>query len=81
MASKQPRRSDMTLDLKFIAQTRYATMFVWTVLALFWKFVRKMKERKTTRLYCRVARLRLSDYNTLTREQSRENRISYTRLE
>ena len=30
-ASKQPRRSDLTSDLKSMAQTTYATMFVWAV--------------------------------------------------
>ena len=38
VASKQPWRSDLTSDLKFMAQTTYATMFVWTdldVLKLF----------------------------------------------
>ena len=39
-----------------MAQTTYATMFVWTVLTSFWDFDRKKerkKERrkKTTRLY------------------------------
>ena len=33
MASKQPRRSDLTSDLKFMAQITYANMFVWTDLA------------------------------------------------
>ena len=50
MASKQPWRSDLTSDLKFMAQTTYATMFVWTdlvVLKLFCIFLeRKKKERK-----------------------------------
>ena len=30
-ASKEPGRSVLTSDLEFIAQTSYATMFVWTV--------------------------------------------------
>ena len=30
-ASKWPRRSDLTSDLEFVAQTSYATTFVWTV--------------------------------------------------
>ena len=30
-ASKQPRRSDLTSDLEFVAQIAYATMFVWAV--------------------------------------------------
>ena len=39
MASKQPRRSVLTSDLKFTAQTTYATMFVWTFLAFFFRFI------------------------------------------
>ena len=35
MASKQPRRSNLTSDLKSVAQTTNATMLVWTVLAPF----------------------------------------------
>ena len=35
MASKQPRRSHLTSDFKSMAQTTYATMLVWTVLAYF----------------------------------------------
>ena len=35
MVSKQPRRTDLTLDLKSIIQITYSTMFVWTVLAFF----------------------------------------------
>ena len=31
VASKQPRRSDLASDLKSMAQTTYATMFVWAV--------------------------------------------------
>ena len=31
-ASKQPRRSNLKSDLKFMAQTTCATMFVWAVL-------------------------------------------------
>ena len=46
MASKQPRRSHLTSDLKYMAQTTYATMFVWTVLDLLLNFVRKKEERK-----------------------------------
>ena len=45
MASKQPRRSILKSDLKFMAQTTYTTMFVWTVLTSFWHFDRKKKER------------------------------------
>ena len=44
MASKQPRRSDLTSDLKFIAQITYATMFVWTVLAFFGQIIKKKEE-------------------------------------
>ena len=35
MASKQPQRSTLKSDLKFMAQTTYTTMFVWTALAFF----------------------------------------------
>ena len=47
MASKQPRRSDLTSDLKFMAQTTYATM----LFGLFWPLLdhfdrRKKEERK-----------------------------------
>ena len=31
LASKQPRRSNLTSDLEFVAQIAYATMFVWAV--------------------------------------------------
>ena len=47
MASKQPRRSDLTSDLKFMAQTTYSTMFVWTALTFFDHFDRKKKEEPT----------------------------------
>ena len=49
VASKQPRRSDLTSDLKFMAQTTYATMFVWTdlaVLKLFLHLFRKKEEEE-----------------------------------
>ena len=49
MASKQPRRSDLTSDLKFMAQTTYATMFVWTdlaVLKLFCIFLEEEERRR-----------------------------------
>ena len=46
MASKQPRRSDLTTDLKFMAQTTYATMFVWTDLAVLKLFCIFLEERK-----------------------------------
>ena len=48
VASKQPRRSDLTSDLKSMAQTTYVTMFVWTdlaVLKLFCIFSDRKKER------------------------------------
>ena len=43
MASKQPRRSDLTSGLKFMAQITYTTMFVWT---FFWT----LTERRTNPL-------------------------------
>ena len=43
MATKQPRRSDLTLDLEFIAQNTYSTMFVWTVLTILLNFGRRKK--------------------------------------
>ena len=49
MASKQPRRSDLTSDLKSMAQTTYVTMFVWTdlaVLKLFCIFLERRKKKK-----------------------------------
>ena len=49
MASKQPWRSDLTSDLKFMAQTTYASMFVWTdlaVLKLFLHLFGKKEERR-----------------------------------
>ena len=48
MASKQPWRSDLTSDLKFMPLTTYATMFVWTdlvVLKLFLHLFRKKKKK------------------------------------
>ena len=42
MTSKQPRRSNLKSDLKFMAQTTYATMFVWAVLS----FLEQMAERR-----------------------------------
>ena len=41
MAFKRPRRSDLTSDLKFEAQTIYDTTFVSTV----WASVRSLLER------------------------------------
>ena len=46
MASKQPWRSDLTSDLKFMAQTTYATMFVWTVLAFFGQIIKKERKKE-----------------------------------
>ena len=48
MASKQPRRSNLKSDLKFMAQTTYATMFILAVLTSFWNLTerRKKEERK-----------------------------------
>ena len=40
MASKQPWRQDLTSDFKSMAQTTYATMFVWIVLASVRSFLR-----------------------------------------
>ena len=34
-AGKKPRRSDLILDFKFMAQITYATMFVWSVFTFF----------------------------------------------
>ena len=54
MASKQPWRSDLTSDLKFMAQTTYATMFVWTdlaVLKLFLHLFRRKKKKKEERKF------------------------------
>ena len=41
MASKQPQRSNLKSDLKFMAQTTYATMFVWAFI-----FLDQMVERR-----------------------------------
>ena len=40
------QRSDLTSDLKFMAQITYTIMFVWTVLTFFDQSDRKKKERK-----------------------------------
>ena len=53
--SLRGRRSDMTSDLKFMAQITYATMFVWTVLALFGPNGKSKEDRRqlaTTRVAC-----------------------------
>ena len=44
MAFKQPWRSDLTSDFKFMAQTTYAIMFVRTVLVLFLTLTERKKE-------------------------------------
>ena len=46
MASKQPRRSNLKSDLKCMAQTTYATMFVWTVLKLFFIFLEEERKKE-----------------------------------
>ena len=46
MASKQPRRSNLKSDLKFLAQTTYATMLIWAALTFCDHFDRRKKERK-----------------------------------
>ena len=46
----QPQRSDLTSDLKFMAQTTYATMFVWTVLAFFGQMIKKKKKENSSLL-------------------------------
>ena len=50
MASKQPRRSNLKSDLKFLTQTSYTTMFVLTVLTFFDHFDRKKEEEEQLRL-------------------------------
>ena len=47
-ASKQPWRSNLKSDLKFMAQNTYATTFLWTVLVFFWTKWRKEEERQLT---------------------------------
>ena len=58
MASKQPQRSDLTSDLKFMAQITYATMFF----GLFWPSFGpnggKKKEEERQLASTRVAWLR-----------------------
>ena len=46
MASKQPRRSDLTSDLKFMAQITYTAMFVWTVWTFFWTLTERKKKKE-----------------------------------
>ena len=50
MASKQPRRSNLKSDLKFMAQTTYATMLIGADLIFFDHFDRRKKDN-TTYLY------------------------------
>ena len=51
MASKQPRRSILKSDLKFMAQTTYATMFVLTVLTSFWNLTERKKKEEEERTF------------------------------
>ena len=53
MTSKQPWRSDLTSDLKFMAQTTYATMFIWpdlVVLKLHLHLFRRRRKKKEENL-------------------------------
>ena len=50
MTSNQPLRSDLTSDLKFMAQTTYATMFVWTDLAVLKLILHLFRIRKKENL-------------------------------
>ena len=45
MASEQPQRSNVKSELKFMAQTAYTTMFVWTVLKLFFIFLEEERRK------------------------------------
>ena len=47
LACKQPRRSDLTSDLKFRAQITYATMDDWTVFPLLDQMMERRKKRTT----------------------------------
>ena len=49
MASKRSQRSDLPSDLKFLAQTTYATMFVSALLTFLDQMAerRKKEERRT----------------------------------
>ena len=42
--------SDLTSDLKFMAKTTYATMFVWAALDFFWTFIKNKNEFVSTRV-------------------------------
>ena len=50
MTSKQPRRSNLKSYLKFMAQTTYATMFVWTDLAVLKLFLHLFRRKKKNQL-------------------------------
>ena len=47
-ASKQPRRLDLTSDLKFMVQTTYNTMFVWAVLTFLDQVVEEERKQLTS---------------------------------
>ena len=47
MASKQPRRSNLKSDLKFMAQTPYATMFILAFLTSFWNLTERRRRTFT----------------------------------
>ena len=55
-ASKQPQRSDLTSDLKFMAKTTYATMFLFRLFLpiLELRLRKKMIRRIGLYYYCRV---------------------------
>ena len=55
MAFKQPQRSNLKSDLKFMAQTTYATIFVWAVLT----FMEHMAERRTKKERTQLTSTRL----------------------
>ena len=50
MAIKQPLKSILKSDLKFMAQTTYATMFVLTVLTSFWNLTERKKKEEEEHL-------------------------------
>ena len=60
MASKQPQRSNLKSDFKFMAQTTYVTMFVWTVLTSFWHFDRRKKKKKKKKEHLRLLEMSAS---------------------
>ena len=49
MASKQPRRSIIKSDLKFTAQTTYATVLILAVLTFYDHFDRRKNQLTSTR--------------------------------